>query len=145
MISFGKTMSETKNSSKHTTFRIDRRRLRLLERLTQACAVSGDEGEVRQIIQAELKGMTDEIRIDPLGNLLCIRRSRQPGAVRVMLAAHMDEIGLMLTAINGKGMFRFETVGGVNWAYLPGKAIWVGARPYPRGHRCQPYSPHIGL
>lgn len=110
---------------------IGNHQFQLLERLTDACAVSGDEGAIRQIIMAELADIVDEAETDPLGNLLLIRRSQQQHPLRVMLAAHMDEVGLMLTARDGDGFFRFETIGGVNKSYLPGKLFRVGANRIP--------------
>ncbi|MFN3741997.1 MAG: M42 family peptidase, partial [Anaerolineales bacterium] len=88
--------------------------LSLLERLCNAVAVSGDETEVRQIVLDEVKPSADEVRVDALGNVLAIRRARQENALRVMLAAHMDEVGFMLVADDGDGLYRFETVGNID-------------------------------
>lgn len=100
--------------------------LSLLERLCNAVAVSGDEMEVRQIVLDEVKPYADEVRLDALGNVLAIRRARQENALRVMLAAHMDEVGFMLVADDGDGLYRFETVGNIDVRYLVGKPVWVG-------------------
>ncbi len=100
--------------------------IRLLERLCNACAVSGDEHEVRQIVLAELRPHTQTIKIDSLGNVLITREGRGQNRLRVMLAAHMDEVGFMLTNDEDDGLFRFETVGGVDVRLLPGKPVWVG-------------------
>lgn len=102
----------------------------LLERLSNAVAVSGDEGEVRKIVLAEIKDFADEIKVDALGNVLAVRHARQQPALRVMLAAHMDEIGFML--VEGEdGLFRFETVGGIDVRQLPGKKVLVGREHLP--------------
>jgi putative aminopeptidase FrvX len=108
--------------------------LKLLEKLCNAAAVSGDEGEVRKIVHQELQDHADEIKIDALGNLLVTRTGRGPSTspsagrkrLRVMLAAHMDEVGFMLVADEGEGLFRFELVGGIDLRQLPGKAVLVG-------------------
>ncbi len=105
--------------------------IKLLEKLCNASAVSGDEGEVRQIITSELKGCTDQIQVDPLGNLLVRRSGPGRGRKRVMLSSHMDEVGFMLVADEGEGIFRFETVGGLDVRQLPGKPVLVGREHIP--------------
>ena len=81
----------------------------LLERLSNAHGVSGSEGSVLSIIKKELKGYVDEIREDAMGNLIAVRRGNK---FKVMLAAHMDEIGLMVKYIDDKGFVRFVALGG---------------------------------
>src|SRR5512146_195692 len=93
---------------------IGARELRLLERLCSACAVSGDEGEVRRIVLDEVRPLVDEVRVDVLGSVLATRRAASPGRPRVMLAAHMDEIGFMIVSDEDDGLYRFELVGGVD-------------------------------
>ncbi len=111
--------------------------LSLLEHLCNALAVSGAEGEVRQIVLDELRpALKDhpgvDIQVDALGNLLVgVPGSGAGPRVRVMLSAHMDEVGLMLTNEEEKGIFRFGKVGGIDERQLPGKAVWVGAKHLP--------------
>jgi putative aminopeptidase FrvX len=81
----------------------------LLRKLSNAHGVSGSEGSVYSIIKKELKGHVDEIREDPMGNLIAIKKGN---AFKVMLAAHMDEIGLMVKYIDDKGFIRFVALGG---------------------------------
>jgi putative aminopeptidase FrvX len=81
----------------------------LLQRLSNAHGVSGSEGSVYDVIRKELKGHVDEIREDTLGNLIAVKKG---GKFSVMLAAHMDEIGLMVKYIDEKGFLRFITLGG---------------------------------
>jgi tetrahedral aminopeptidase len=104
--------------------------IQLLESLCNACAVSGDEREVRKIVLEQLKPVADEVRVDALGNVLVIRRAtdtdQQKPPLRVMLAAHMDEVGFMITADDGDGYYRFNPVGGVDTRHLPGKPVWIG-------------------
>ncbi len=102
------------------------RQTRLLQRLTEVVAVSGDEGAVREIVLEQVRPLADEVRIDALGNVLAIKRGRGRNRLRVMLAAHMDEVGFMLTRDEGKGLFRFGKVGGLDNRNLLGKAVWVG-------------------
>jgi endoglucanase len=100
--------------------------LKLLEKLCNAIAVSGDEGEVRTIVLEEIKPYADEVRVDALGNVLAIRRGRGAKRLRLMLDAHMDEVGFFIVAEEGEGLYRFETVGGIDVRYLVGKQVLVG-------------------
>ncbi|MDD1718358.1 MAG: M42 family metallopeptidase [Methanoregulaceae archaeon] len=81
----------------------------LLGRLSNAHGVSGSEGSIFAIIRKELSGFADEITEDPLGNLIAVKKGND---FSVMLAAHMDEIGLMVKYIDEKGFIRFITLGG---------------------------------
>lgn len=100
--------------------------LKLLEKLCNAIAVSGDEGEVRRIVMEEIKGHADDVRVDALGNVLATRCGQGRNRVRVMLDAHMDEVGFMIVAEDGKGIYHFETVGGIDVRHLVGKQVFVG-------------------
>lgn len=81
----------------------------LLEQLSNAHGVSGYEGSVRQIIENEVKPYVDDIRTDKMGNLITTKRGGSPV---IMLAAHMDEIGLMVKYVEDKGFARFTKTGG---------------------------------
>jgi len=105
--------------------------IRLLERLTNTCAVSGDEGPVREIVLEKIKDHADEIRVDALGNVLATRHGKGKNRPRVMLAAHMDEVGFMIVYGDGDGLFRFDTAGGLDERQLVGKPVWVGADCIP--------------
>jgi putative aminopeptidase FrvX len=103
----------------------------LLERLSNACAVSGDEGEVRKIVLEEMRPHADTVKVDPLGNVLVTKRGQGEKPLRVMVSAHMDEVGLMITHDEGDGIYRFDTVGGLAAADLAGKTMWVGKEHIP--------------
>ncbi len=105
--------------------------VRLLERLSNACAVSGDEGEVRKIVLEEVRPHANDVKVDALGNVLATRYGSSDQRLRVMLAAHMDEVGLMLTHDDSDGIFRFETVGSISPADLPAKVMWVSKAHTP--------------
>ena len=105
---------------------IDNQQLKLIETLSNAVGVSGDEGEIRAIVTQELKGFADDLMIDPLGNVLVTRHSTGQNALKVMLAAHMDEVGFMVVEIDDEGYCRFETVGGIDVRYLPAKMVIIG-------------------
>jgi putative aminopeptidase FrvX len=81
----------------------------LLEKLSNAHGVSGYEGGVREIIKKEVEPCVDELRTDNFGNLIAIKKGESPS---VMIAAHMDEIGLMVKYIDDEGFIRFAKVGG---------------------------------
>ena len=90
----------------------------------------------------EIKGHADEVKVDALGNVLATKaRARRKKRLRVMLSAHMDEVGFMLVADDGEGLFRFETVGGMDVRQLPGKAVLVGQGARPRRDRGTPDPP----
>jgi putative aminopeptidase FrvX len=105
--------------------------LALLRRLSEACGVSGDEGAVRGIVLDALKGKIKSSRVDALGNLLVTCRTRGKPRMRVMVAAHMDEVGLVLMQAGSDGLWKFEAVGGVNEQALPGKPVWIGKHRTP--------------
>ena len=81
----------------------------LLEKLSNAHGISGYEGGVREVIRKEIESCVDEVRIDKPGNLIAIKRGESPS---VMIAAHMDEIGLMVKYVDDEGFIRFAKVGG---------------------------------
>lgn len=103
----------------------------LLEKLCNALAVSGDEGEVRQIVLDEVRPLADDVKIDPMGSVLVQKAGTGENRVRVMLDAHMDEVGFMLVADEGDGIYRFETVGGIDVRQLVGKQVLVGRNKTP--------------
>jgi endoglucanase len=105
--------------------------LALLRKLCLAVGVSGDEGEIRKIILDELKPAPGEFRVDALGNLLITKKARGRRRLRVMLDAHMDEIGFMLVAESGEGLYEFETIGGVDERGIAGKPVVVGRKHTP--------------
>jgi endoglucanase len=116
--------------------RITDEQLQLLENLCNANAVSGDEREVRKIVLEHVRPLADELEIDPLGNVLASRHGpEQDGesgpALRVMVAAHMDEVGLMITTDEDDGFYRFQTVGGLDTRQLAGKPVQIGREHVP--------------
>jgi endoglucanase len=105
--------------------------LRLLERLTNAVAVSGDEGEVRKIVLEQVTPYADEVRVDALGNVLVRKRGSKRNRLNVMLAAHMDEVGFMVVSDEGGGFFRFASVGSLDMTLMAGKSVWIGREHIP--------------
>jgi putative aminopeptidase FrvX len=107
--------------------------LKLLEKLCNVIAISGDEGEVRKIVLEEVKPYADEVKVDALGNVLATKlgRGKSKQRIRIMLDAHMDEVGFMIVADEGEGLYRFETVGGIDVRHLVGKQVLVGKERMP--------------
>ncbi len=99
---------------------------KLLEKLCNAVGVSGDEGEVRKIVLDEVKPYANEVKVDALGSVLVTKRGTGRNRLRVMLDAHMDEIGFMIVADDGDGLYRFENVGSIDSRHLLGKQVIVG-------------------
>jgi endoglucanase len=103
----------------------------LLEKLCNAIGVSGDEGEVRTIVLDEIKPYVDEVKVDALGSVLAVKHGRGRKRMRVMVDAHMDEVGFFIVADEGDGIYRFETIGGIDPRYLLGKQVFVGRERTP--------------
>lgn len=85
----------------------------LLRKLVETYGPSGAEEQIRAVIQAEVAPLADEVRVDPLGSLIVRKRGNGEGK-RIAVAAHMDEIGIMVTYIDEKGFARFTRIGGVS-------------------------------
>ncbi|MBN1317879.1 MAG: M42 family metallopeptidase [Anaerolineales bacterium] len=103
----------------------------ILKELSEAIGVSGDEGEVRTIIKKAITGHVDQMWVDNLGNLLAIKKGTGKIKMRVLLDAHMDEVGLMVTGYDKDGSLQFNKVGGIDDRILLGKAYWVGPDKIP--------------
>lgn len=97
----------------------------LIRMLVEAYGPSGFEDRVRDIIRPLVEPHVDEVRIDPLGNLIALKRATdQPeNPQKVMIAAHMDEIGIMVSHITEKGFLRFTNIGGVHSHTLLGGRV----------------------
>lgn len=100
----------------------------MLEQLSNACGLPGDEAEVRNILREALQPHVDELYTDSIGNLICRRGS---GPLRVMLDAHMDEVGLLVAGYEANGLLRFKESGGIDPRVLPGRAVLVGRAKTP--------------
>lgn len=82
----------------------------LVKKLTQTFGVSGNEESIRELIASEIKSYVDEIKVDTLGNLIAIKKG---SGKKIMVASHMDEIGVIVIHIDKNGFLRFSTIGGV--------------------------------
>ncbi len=95
----------------------------LIQKLTTTFSPSGYEDAIRKVIRDEIKGFVDDVRVDALGNLIARKGRVGKNGKRVMVAAHMDEIGLMVTHVDDKGFVRFTGIGGVYPRNLPGGRV----------------------
>ncbi len=115
----------------------------LMRKLSQASGISGYEVEVRDIVRQAFEPFADEFRTDTLGNLIAIRRGTGSVSTRhsIMLAAHMDEIGLIVKDIKD-GFPRVTDVGGIDYRTLLGQEVIVhGQRDLPGVIGSRP--PHV--
>ena len=102
-----------------------------LETLCCLSGVSGREEEIRDYILERVMPYADEILTDPMGNLMVFKKGDCTPSKRIMLAAHMDEVGLIVTDITDEGFLRFSNVGGIDRRVLPGKMVYVGESRVP--------------
>ena len=98
----------------------------LVKELCNLCAPSGFEDEVRSFIRERVKA--DEIYTDTIGNLICHKKG---SGKKVMVAAHMDEVGFIITDIAEDGFLKFSTLGGIETAVLCGKKVLIGKNRIP--------------
>lgn len=104
----------------------DPKQFEFLKTLSEAFGPSGCEGEVRRILRERVAPYADRIETDALGNLLVYYYAKTPDAPVLMLCAHMDEVGFMITEIDESGLLRFATVGGIDDRVLCGKRVLIG-------------------
>lgn len=104
----------------------------LLEELSNAFGPSGCEDEVRRTLARALRNKVDELQTDALGNLIAFKRGtgREP-RLRVMVDAHTDEVGLMITRIEKNGLLGFRSVGGLDDRLLLAKGVVIGDQRIP--------------
>ena len=98
---------------------------KLLKQLTEAFGPSGYEDNIRKLVLAEVKPLADEIKVDALGNLIARKKPSKvtKDTKKVMIAAHMDEIGIMVSHVDDNGFVRFTGIGGVFGKYVLGGRV----------------------
>ncbi len=102
----------------------------LIKELCLQDGISGRESAVREHIIAKIDGLC-EWRVDNLGNIIVFKKGQQRPKNRVMICAHMDEVGMIVTYITGDGMLRVAPVGGLNPLVVFGRAVSVGEKGLP--------------
>ena len=97
----------------------------LLKELCLTDGISGDEGAVRDLIISKVKDCC-QYSVDDLGNLICFRKGRKSPKKKLMICAHMDEVGFMVTYIRADGTLRFDCVGGIDPSVIIGRQVRIG-------------------
>jgi endoglucanase len=85
----------------------------LIKKLVETVGPSGYESRIREVVRAEVEKYADEISVDAMGNLIVKKGEKKEGGLKVMLSAHIDEIGVMVTHVDKNGFARFTPIGGV--------------------------------
>lgn len=105
----------------------------LLKELIETAGVPGREHRVRALIEREVEGLFDSVTTDPLGSLVCVRKARGPGADagpgRVMVAAHMDQIGFIVRFVDDDGFVRVQPAGGFDVRNLFARVVTIAPDP----------------
>jgi putative aminopeptidase FrvX len=113
-----------------------------LEKLSNACGVTGREEEVRNLMIKLMKPYVDEIVVDKLENVIAIKKGKK-SSPKVMLAAHMDEVGLMVKTISKEGFLQFAKMGGIDDRILLAQKVIVHTRKGPLHGIIGSKPPHI--
>lgn len=106
----------------------------MMQTLFELCAISGtagDEGRVREYIRTKAQPYAHSIRTDALGNLIVFKKGKKTTGTKLLLAAHMDEVGFIITHITDEGYLKFDFVGGVDRRVALGKTVVVGDQNIP--------------
>ncbi len=102
----------------------------LLKILSETPGISGREEEIREVVRKKMKPLTDEVRTDRLGNVIGLKKGR--GKLKVMVAAHMDEIGFIVRHVDDNGFIRLNPVGGFDPKVLIARRVLVAASGSPK-------------
>lgn len=97
-------------------------------KLSDAYGVSGHEANSAELVKSLFEGLVDEARVDRLGNVIMLKRGKKPGTASIMLAAHYDEIGMIIKRIEKGGFIRVAQVGGLDQRILPSMEVTVHGR-----------------
>lgn len=99
----------------------------LIKELTDLNGISGNEKEVRDFIICKISNLCDSIKVDSIGNIIAYKKGSN-SKFKVMLSAHMDEVGFIVSGHTDKGFIKFKPVGGIDDKILPGKRVLVGKK-----------------
>ncbi|MBQ4312734.1 MAG: M42 family peptidase [Clostridia bacterium] len=100
--------------------------LNQLKVLTELPGISGREEKVREYIISQIKDLADEITVDNMGSVIALKKGSESGGKRLMISAHMDEVGLIITHICPDGMLKFSSVGGIDPRVIVGRQVFIG-------------------
>lgn len=101
-----------------------------IEKLCSLSGVSGSEGSVREYILSQISAYA-ECTVDNLGNLIAFVKGKERPSHKVMLDAHMDEVGLIISYADDDGYLHFEKVGGIDTRVILGKSVFIGSSRVP--------------
>ena len=96
----------------------------LIKKLTETPGIPGHEEQIRKLIYEEIQDYCDEIKVDKIGNLICVKKGYKDEP-KIMIAAHMDTIGFMIKYIDKKGFLRIEPVGGIDPHIILGQTVLI--------------------
>lgn len=102
-------------------------KIKLIEELCMTPGISGFEEKIAAILERELKDVANDIEIDKMGNFIATKKGAKKGP-KVMIASHMDEIGLMVRYIDDNGFIRFSTIGGINDQMLMNQTVTIHSK-----------------
>ena len=105
--------------------------LRLLKELCLTNGVSGFENPIRAKLVEKCRPYADEMSVDTMGNLIVFKKGKKHNAPKLMLAAHMDEVGFVITKIEDSGVLRFQEAGGINPRVALGRRVLIGDARVP--------------
>ncbi len=100
--------------------------IELLKKYTAIAAPSGSEENLRKVIIEDIKDFVDELKVDNLGNIIAFKKGKNTAEKKVMLDAHMDEVGFMICGIDENGDLRFSNLGGIDSKVIFGKRVKIG-------------------
>lgn len=95
----------------------------LIKKLVESYGPSGSEAQIRDLVRDEIRSLPDYITVDPLGNLIAVKKKSAKSGKKIILAAHLDEIGLVVSHIDRRGFARFQPFGGVNALAAVGQRV----------------------
>lgn len=105
--------------------------LKILEKLCSSYGISGDETRIKDIILDKITPFVTELNVDNLGNIIAFKKGKRTPKKKIMLSAHMDEVGFIVTYVTDDGLLKFNTVGGINSNVVCGKSVVVGEKQIP--------------
>lgn len=96
----------------------------LIKKLTLSDGTSGNESRIAEIIKKEIDGYAD-ITVDGMGNIIAFKKGKKASKVKLMIDAHTDEVGMIISDVTSDGFLKFHTVGGINTEALLGKRVMI--------------------
>ncbi len=97
-----------------------------LKEFTDVCAVSGNEGEMRALVKKTIEPFADEIIVDTIGNVIALKKGSNSSGRKIVLSAHMDEVGFIVSGITDDGFVKFKSVGGIDPRIMLAQHVLIG-------------------